>query len=248
MTAMKKLAALILVLLIAGAIYWWNLPATVKGPHSEQEFEYIVRITGNGSSSDTLPMIITLHGQGDTPKKFFDTLLNKFDQPARFVVLKGIMDFPGGRWGGRGWPMDANGLRKCGNALADAVPVFLERFPTKGKPIVLGFSSGAGIAYYLAAYHGEQFSYLFPLSGRLPNGLITDKAESNSDVARTIAFHGRTDQVIGFRQGELTVRNLKQEGMDVDFITFNGGHLGIFQSAKPLVMKQLSDAVMEITP
>ncbi len=244
---MKKLIVLILFLLTAGGIYWWKQPATVKGPLSEQEFEYIVRITGTGSSPDALPMIIALHGQGDTPEKFFETLLNKFDQPARFVILKGIMDFPGGRWGGRGWPMDAEGLRRCGDALSDAIPVLLERFPTEGKPIVLGFSSGGILAYYMAAYHGEQFSYIFPLSGRLPSGLSTDESESLREKAKIIAFHGKRDQVIGFNEADRTVRNLRQSGFDVEFIAFDGGHLGVFQSASPLLLEKLSDAVMDVT-
>jgi predicted esterase len=52
--------------------------------------------------------------------------------------------------------------------------ILLERFPTEGKPIVLGFSSGAILAYYMAAYHGEDFSYVFPLSGRLPGEILTE--------------------------------------------------------------------------
>jgi hypothetical protein len=85
---MKKLLILGSVLLLIGIIYWWNLPNTVQGPSSNLEFQYITRITGDGGSSDTLPMILALHGHGDTPENFFNTLLKRFDDQARFIVLK----------------------------------------------------------------------------------------------------------------------------------------------------------------
>jgi phospholipase/carboxylesterase len=241
---MKKLLILGSVLLLAGIIYWWNLPSTVQGPSSDHEFEYITRITGNRGASDTLPMILAFHGHGDRPENFFNTLLKRFDDQARFIVFKGPFDYPGAGLSGYAWPTDTKGLREYGDALADSVSVLTEDFPTEGKPIVLGFSGGAGVAYYLAALHADKFSYIFPLAGRLSSIEIP----SWNSTAKVIAFHGTKDQVIGFNNGKQAVQKLKQAGLDAELISFNGRHLGVFRSANDLFLEYLSNAIHEIAP
>ncbi|MBI5674844.1 MAG: hypothetical protein HZC48_03295 [Nitrospirae bacterium] len=245
---MKKLVALLLFILFIGIIYWWRLPSTVKGPSSEQKFEYIVRISGNGDSSDALPMIIALHGNGDIPGNFYDTLLKDFNYPARFIVMKGLIDVPSSFLSGRGWPMDDKELSKCGEEMADAISVLLERYPTKGRPVVLGFSSGAFVAYYLAAFHADRFSYIFPISGRLSGNLLTAKKVSHDDDAKVIAFHSKGDGIIAFSSGAAAVESLKQIGLDAEMVTFDGGHTDIFRSGKEILLNHLSDAVNEISP
>ena len=245
---MKKLVVLLLLILSIGIIYWWRSPSTVKGPSSDQKFEYIVRVSGNGGSSDVLPMIIALHGNGDIPKNFFDTLLKDFNYPARFIVMRGTIDVPSSFLSGRGWPMQDKDLSKCGDAISDAVSVLLERYPTKGQPIVLGFSSGAFVAYYLAAFHADQFSYIFPISGGLSGNLLRTKTVSHDNGVKVIALHSKGDGIIAFSSGTAAVESLKQIGLKAEMITFDGGHTDIFRSGKQILLNHLSDAVNEIAP
>ncbi len=193
-------------------------------------------------------MVIALHGNGDTPDNFFDTLLKSFNYPARFIVVRGPIDYPGVSLSSRAWPTDIRGLREYGDALTDAVLVLKEEFPTVGRPIVLGFSGGASVAYYLAAFHTDQFSYIFPLSGRLPGVQMTTEMISFKDGAKVIAFHGINDQLIGYSNGKVAVRNLKKRGVNADLVTVDGGHLSVFMSANDLFLNYLSDAIKEIAP
>jgi predicted esterase len=242
---MKKL--LLLLLMLAVLIYWWRVPRTVQGPSSEHEFEYILRVSGSGGPSDTLPMVIALHGHGDTPDNFFDTMFKDFDRPARFIVVRGPMDYAGGiSLSGSAWPIDTGGLREYGDSLADAVSVLIERFPTEGRPVVVGFSGGAYFAYYLAAFHADLFSYIFPLSGGLHGGLMRSGAVSYENGARVIAFHGRADQVIGYNLGKSAVQVLRQRGVTADLVTFDGGHIDIFMSANRTFLNRLGDALDEL--
>jgi phospholipase/carboxylesterase len=244
---MKKLIILFSLILIAGVIYWWRMPPTVQGTSSDHEFEYIIRQSGEGDPSEPLPMVIALHGHGDTPENFFDTLLKRFNEPARFILVRGPLDYPGARLGGRAWPTDSEGLREHGDALSDAILVLEDKYPTTGKPIVLGFSSGAIIAYYLAAFHADTFSYIFPLAGRLPGIKPTSSMTSFHEGAAVIAFHARNDQVIGFNNGKSAVRALIKIGLDAELITIDGGHPGIFRSGNKLLIEHLSDAIYDIT-
>jgi predicted esterase len=185
-------------------------------------------------------MIIALHGNGDNPAHFYETLLKEFNRPARFILLKGPISFGGS---GGEWPIDLVRLREYGDALADAVPVLLERFPTAGSPIVLGFSGGAYYAYYLAARYADQFSYIFPLSGALPGDIMEAEPLPYDIGADIIAFHGIKDQVVGFNHGKAAVESLKKMGLRAELVTFNGGHIDIFLSAKPALMERLEGAV-----
>jgi phospholipase/carboxylesterase len=237
----KTLLVLFLVLAIG---YWWmSLPSTVKGPSSSREFEYIVKTSANGGSSDALPMVIALHGDGDSPAHFYETLLEGLDRPARFVLLKGPSNYIGGTSGSATWPRDSASLKEYGDALAEAVPVLLDRFSTRGKPIVLGFSSGAFYAYYLAVHYPDQFSYIFPLSGALPRDLMETGASAYDIGTEVIAFHGKGDQVVGLNRGKATVALLRKMGLSAELITVDGGHIEVFLSGKPFLLKRLGDAI-----
>jgi phospholipase/carboxylesterase len=173
--------------------------------------------------------------------------LKDFDYPARFILVRGPLGYAGGKLGGRAWPINSGALQEYGSSLADAVPELLNRFPTKGKPIIVGFSAGAYYAYYLVAFHADQFSYVFPLSGGLPGKLLKTDARSNDRGAHVIAFHGKQDQVIRFQQGKAAVDNLMRMGIVVRFITFDGGHLEIFRSVNGRFMDELRDSVKRLS-
>jgi len=245
---MKKLLVIFLLLIVTAIFFWWRSPHTVQGPSSDHGFEYITKISGHGSSSDILPMVIALHGNGDTPDNFFNTLLKRFDYPARFIVVRGPINYPGVSYKGRAWPSDIKGIEEYGNALNDAVTVLKEDFPTSGKPVVLGFSGGAFIAYYLAAAHPDRFSYIFPLSGRLSGAQMITGTTPLTEGAKVIAFHGTGDQLIAFDNGKSAVRTLQEMGVNAELVAIDGGHLGVFTSGNDLLLSHLSNALKEISP
>ncbi|MFW5427382.1 MAG: hypothetical protein ACKE8R_09035, partial [Methylophagaceae bacterium] len=64
---MKKILIIIAVLAIA---QWWfkdskiSVPSQVNG--ADVSYSYIVKYSGGSGRGDTLPMLIALHGNGDT--------------------------------------------------------------------------------------------------------------------------------------------------------------------------------------
>lgn len=245
---MRILRFLIPILVIAGIFVWWRQPYSVKGPSSDKAFQYIIRISGEGNTSGPLPMIIALHGHGDTPDHFFDTLLKSFPLQARFIVPRGPIDYPGIGLSGRAWPSDVDGIRTYGDALADALSVLKDEYSTSGKPIALGFSGGATMAYYLASSHANAFSHIFPLAGSLPAALDGNDLPSTENTAQITAFHGMKDQVIGLNRGQAAVAMLKKRGLKAKLVTLDGGHLEVFRSANSLVLTHLGEAVSRINP
>jgi len=64
-----QLIPLFVVLLLA--IGWWMTEPAVKAPGASVSFKYIVEYAGDADGGARLPMLIALHGNGDTPENFF---------------------------------------------------------------------------------------------------------------------------------------------------------------------------------
>jgi len=220
---MKQL--LIIIAVIALVSFWFKDPS-ITTASNDVTFSYIVKYPDGVSKSDTLPMLVAFHGNGDTAKGFYESALNEYSAPVRIVLLKGPL-----RYGkGKAWPWDASGLLKYGDAVNEVIRSLAIKYPTKGKPAVLGFSGGGEMAYYQAVMHGSDYSYVFPISGRL-SGENLPKRLSNPG-AIVYAFHGRKDQVVAFSLGQKAVSILQKNGVRTVLTEFDGRHQGIFLSMK----------------
>lgn len=225
---MNKFAAVLAV--VIGLFFWFKDPSgsvTV----GDIDVEYIVKYPADGGSSERLPLLIALHGNGDTPAHFFDTALDQLQAKARVVLLKAP---------DRYWPMDAAGLLRYGEAVKQAVDEITDQFPTLGKPLLLGFSGGGVMAYYQAAVFRDTYSAIFPISGRLSENELPAERSSSSRGAKVYAFHGKKDSVVGFSGGQAAADLLSAQGVAVRFTEFDGGHHGIFTDMKTTI-SQLVD-------
>jgi len=217
---MKKTLVIILLLILA---YWWFKDPTISVPDSDVSFGYIVKYSGNGGRSDNLPMLVALHGNGDTAENFYNTALDQLNVPARIVLIKGPIS-------GNAWPWTAAEFAQYGKPLSEAIESLALKYPTLGKPILLGFSGGGTMAYYQAAKHGNKYSYIFPVSGQLSKGLLGDG--SYEPGAEVFAFHSTGDSIISISGGKNAVNILQENGVSVELTEFAGGHLGIFNNMK----------------
>jgi len=220
---MKKL---ILILLVIAVAAWWFTHPSIQVPNSDIKFNYIVKYTGEASRSDRLPLLIALHGNGDSPGNFYATALDQLNTPARIVLLEG----PLSRGMGSAWPWNAAGFAQYGPALNEAIRLLTLKYPTKQKPVLLGFSVGAMMAYYQAAKFGEDYAYVFAVSGKMKPELLG--AEPFQPGAPVFAFHGTKDDVISVRGGWETVGLLKENGVEVTMTEFEGNHHGLFTNMK----------------
>lgn len=192
---MKKI--ILLIILVLGLAQWWFKDPTIDVPTNDVSFGYIVKYSGNSGRSDLLPMLVALHGNGDKAKNFYNTALDQLNVPARIILLKGPLSYGGGG----AWPWTAADFNKYGKAISEAIELLVHKYPTKGKPILLGFSTGGMMAYYQAVKHGDVYSYIFPVSGQLSKELLGD--ESSSPGAEVFAFHGKNDNVISISGGKM---------------------------------------------
>jgi phospholipase/carboxylesterase len=155
--------------------------------------------------------------------------------PARGAAA-GALD----RWhGGFGWlpvpvPRDPNArapaVRRAVAALEPAIDGLAQRRPTCGRPVVIGFSQGAVVAFGLAVGSRPVVAAVFPVSGRLPpvlwpSPLAGPVAASGSVRPTVFALHGTIDPVMPFAAAQATVARLRAAGFAAEIRRYTGvGH------------------------
>ncbi|KIG15834.1 Phospholipase/carboxylesterase family protein [Enhygromyxa salina] len=190
-------------------------------------------VTAGADPAAELPMIIAIHGLGDSPEGFRG-LLQGFDQPARVIVPRGLdAHGPGWSW----FPIRvsnvssedlqelAAGIERAANTLAPMIEQLAATRPTTGKPIVTGFSQGGMLSFTLAIQHPQLLSAALPIGGWLPEPLWPAKAAADTAMIPIIAFHGDADDRVPYPATVTAVDHLKQSGFVVELHSYAGvGH------------------------
>lgn len=233
---MKKLIAFVVVI---GLIKWWFTDPKIT--INEEDFSYIVKYSGRGSSGDELPMLIGLHGNGDTPKNFSNTAVDAVNSSARIILLKGPIKMGTGS----SWPWRKDQFDRYGEVINKAIEKLTYKYPTKGKPVVLGYSGGGGMAYYLALAHGDKYSMIVPVSGKLDESVM--RSIEPSPGAKVIAYHGKNDQVVSYIGGVSSAEFLNDMGVKTEFISFKDGHHGIFYAMKSQISEMIDNQLFSLS-
>jgi phospholipase/carboxylesterase len=186
---------------------------------------YLEFVTGGAKSEDRLPLIVAMHGLGDRPESFAG-VLDQFDVPARVVVPRALEPYSDGfSWFEYGDGTDeariSRGVQGAVEKIARAITQIVRERPTRGKPIVTGFSQGGILSFAIAVLHPELVSAAFPISGELPSPLL-DKAADASVFPPITALHGTADARIPFARAERTVLSLKKRHVSVDLKSYPG--------------------------
>lgn len=233
-SAWKKLILIVTVLVFLLA-WIMGRPHSITSERTGQTLRYHVKTIGHG---DDAPLVIALHGNGDTPNNFFDTLFKDAPVNARILLIRGPLK----HGSGYGWPMSGEGVELWGETLADIVPRLAEAYDSLGKPVLIGFSAGGFMAYYQAAAHPDVYSAIIPVSGGLDASRLPDPLPENTTTL-ILAFHGTDDEVISFSRGKSAARLLEENGRDIEFTPLPGSHLSVFIQGHPQFIAALRQAV-----
>ena len=179
--------------------------------------------------SERLPLVVALHGLGDSAAGYAD-VMRALPLRARVVVLDGIDPWPGGG-GGRQWfalgSLDAApaGFVRAVDAVAATLGALTQRLPTCGLPVVTGFSQGAMLSYALAARAPAVVRAAVPIAGRVPIGLLPGAGQRQGSGVRVRGLHGDADARVSLTDGRATAEALRAAGIDAQLEVFPGvGH------------------------
>ncbi len=201
-------------------------PAPAPGDATPREGEaagvrFLELTTGGARSADRLPMVIAIHGLGDTPEAFARVLAD-LDAPARLVVPRGLEPFHGGySWfaleGGPSSESTARGIRRAAAALSACIGELAATRPTAGRPVVTGFSQGGALSFALAALHPRSIAAAFPDGGWLPPSIELERAPEPLAI---VALHGAADPRIPIGPTRDAVLRLSASGYRAELREF----------------------------
>lgn len=221
-------------------------PAT-QGAAAESPpgFEYSETLSAGARATEALPLILALHGLGDAPSRFLQ-LFEGFPCPARIVA-----PHSGDPYGsGYSWfefrRGDPNFAAPTIAARADALALFVSRLsrerPTRGRPLVTGFSQGGALSFAIAAEHGSEVAGVFPVGGWLPEG-VPEKV-FGKDSAPISAFHGQDDPLVTVDRPRAAVARLEKDGFRVKLQEFPGVGHSIPPSLRAALFQELGAACL----
>lgn len=200
--------------------------AASTAPKSDLDF---VERVYNADANATLPMLVVLHGLGDSPESFVEAFRG-LSVPVRVIAARAP-----DKWGqGFSWfetrvdagtvTVFADGVARAADRVAALLAELPARRPTAGRPLVSGFSQGGMLSYTIAARHPDSVAAAFPISGFLPSP-IAPKDQPKGGFPPIFAVHGAADPRVDVGLARESVETLRRLGADVVLKEYPGvGH------------------------
>jgi phospholipase/carboxylesterase len=191
-------------------------------PPKPLPFLYLEVVTGGARADEPLPLVIALHGRGDTAEGFAP-LFRELPVRARVAILRAPRPWGEGQaWFLGGWaPTDdraavAAELLSHADRVAATADAIRAARPTRGKPVVMGFSQGGMLTWAVALKHPRAFAAAFPVAGFLFPEMLERTAVDGRAMPPITAFHGAADTLVSADEDRLGARLLEKRGTRVD--------------------------------
>jgi phospholipase/carboxylesterase len=224
--ALAGAATLALVAAASGLVYVRSRgDGTTKEKRAQLTFleDGHARGLANASADETSPVVVGIHGRGDTPESFSD-LFHAYGGRARFVFPRAEEPYDEGfTWFSLAKGMDERTVAENVGRAAEALHARLAPLVGTRRYVVVGFSQGGFLSYALAAKYPSEIACALPVAGALPAPLRP--ATWPSVRPRILAFHGEDDRIVAVEWDRATQSELLRAGADVHLTTYPGlGH------------------------
>ncbi len=239
--------ALVIVTSVTGA-------ANEEAPGISAEFAgipYVETLTGGASEGNELPMLIALHYMSGSPATSIADYGN-VEVPARLLSLAGPHRFDDGySWFPDGYyELDVAAQSSIALDVAKNVVHFIEEaieaYPTRGKPVLTGYSQGADLIHLIALHRPGLISAGLPMGGRFPDAWH-EAIAGDSDVPSEIAlFHGAADRAVDVGESLSAAEYYTAHGATVTLHTYAGvGHA--YPAQMKSDFKNISERLLQVT-
>jgi phospholipase/carboxylesterase len=202
-----------------------SAPSPESPWHEIEGVRCLVLYTGGAEAKQELPMLIAIHGLGDQPERFA-ALVRELPVAARVVVPQGFFAYHDGySWFDLAPDQEARAraLAAAATRVARLIDAAALRFPTRGHPVVTGFSQGGMLSFALAVAHPRAIAGALPLAGALPRPLWPESMPS--DAPPIVALHGDADNLLAIEDTRAAVQHLRALGFRAELHEFPGvGH------------------------
>jgi phospholipase/carboxylesterase len=193
-------------------------------------FRYLEVVLGSAHPDDRLPLVVYLHGRADRPRIPGGPYLD-LPTPVRVFIPRA----PERVGGGYTWlptylragqmELFTTSLRDTAARVAVAIHDFAQERPTRGAPIVTGFSQGGHLAWTLGVRHPEVVGLALPMAGTMPISLVPDALDPSAPHPAFRAEHGTLDHPVPVELTRELAETLRARGLDVTLVEVEGaGH------------------------
>ena len=167
------------------------------------------------------PVVIGLHGRGDTPENF-SHVADSLGPQLHWVFLRGPLqwkpDMQGSQWFDRQSPDGGKA------ALAAAETLISQQVKAAGKkPVALvGFSQGCMLAAQYVAAHPDEIRAVLCFGGML---FAPVRVPPGKHAVQIRFIHGKNDPMVAFAKGEEAATTLQKAGLNATLTPHEGGHV-----------------------
>lgn len=204
-------------------------PTPAPPPAPVAALRFVTRVTGGVDERARLPLVIALHGLGDTPEAFIEVVasmglrlrvaapaaLNRWGDGYSWFGMRA--ELPRDRWVGE--------MRHAAEVVTGEIQRVAAAQPTCGLPVVMGFSQGAMLSYAILARPGAGVFAALPIGGMLPRELWPEARDVGGLLPSVTAFHGEADARVSIGEDRETNDAFRDVGFHAEIRRYPGvGH------------------------
>jgi len=172
------------------------------------------------SSQANMPLVIGLHGRGDTPENFSQAA-RRLGTDLHWLFLRGPLpwkaDLQGTQWFDR---QTSDG----GKAALDAAIALVDGQVRKAgkKPVgLVGFSQGCMVAAHYTATYPDRVRAVLCFGGML---IAPVRVPAGKHAVQLRFIHGRNDPMVPIAKAREAVQILRDAGLQIVLTEHEGGH------------------------
>jgi len=185
---------------------------------------------GYDESSGALPLLVGLHGYGDSPENFM-RLWGLFDSPD-FIYACPRAPYPVLINGTIGWswftaPGSLDETIRLDMLSVEWVMTAIESMKDRfevSEVYLIGFSQGCGLTWFTGLTRAEEFAGLIGLGGRLDTAYLPDSIIGDASDLRAFAANGTQDLSVRLEEAESAAAFLEEHGVEVTVSSWDGDH------------------------
>ncbi|HEX2732993.1 MAG TPA: dienelactone hydrolase family protein [Polyangiaceae bacterium] len=202
-------------------------PAAARPTQKQGPLEYVLFTTQDASDAAPLPWLVAMHGLGDRPESFGNSLA-KLPLAAHIYLLRAPITYGHGfDWFGVRLTDDpvrlATAIDAATAKVAELIAQLAQAPANLGKPGATGFSQGGILSYSLAVRYPERIAFAAPVGGWLPPA-SWPRAKPELTVP-IFAFHGANDERLPLADTQRVWDALSAVGISVEQHVYPGlGH------------------------
>ena len=227
--------------LAAVALYfawdWYGPQGYAAVEYDGRRVKYLHRVTAEAGPEAELPMIIFLHGYGGRAHHHPSDFKAAFF-PARLIFPRA----PFARHTSWYDPEEREEtLPRAAEMIAGLTRALTERYPTKGKPVLYGFSQGGVTALYCAIWYPSLYSAVLAEGAFLDASFLPSALNPAEEYPPVYQFHGTKDMIILLEEGQRTAAALRGLGVPGRFYALDAGHRCLYDHQGKIIFDTLAE-------